>query len=139
MNLDVKLDIHQYDGKIDKKVYKFIQDVINQDSLHLRDKNELAQQCIKEVYESACNPKINKSRYDPNLMHNIAKAYTVNEYDRLNHIDTQTAFIIAWNLCKERGEIDLAFLSLYDMHVTNGYCIQGRTVRCLQIIAVLME
>lgn len=133
------LDIHQYDGKVDKQVYEFIKFFERESNIQQNEKSDIVQKFIIEIYNSACDNSKNKSNYSPSLIHSIAKAYSLNEYDRLNMTDIHSPFIVAWLLCKKFKEEDLFFLHLYDMHITNGYCPSGRTIRCLQIISVLMN
>lgn len=137
--INPSLDIHQFDNRVDPKVYEFIQTVINHDSKKLSDRSNLAEIYIHEIATSALDPAKNKSRFDPRLIAQIAKAYHKNEFDHLNHTDIHTPFVVAWNLAKLHSEEDLFFLHLYDMHITNGYCRTGRTIRCLQIISCLMD
>lgn len=134
MSLDAKLDVHSYDGKIDDRVYKFIQEVG-----HIKNLQKVAEISIQEIKRDVYDPKKNKSNHNPNIVTHGVNCFLNNEFDGRNKTDIHTPFVIAWALCKKQQEEDLFFLQMVDMITTNGTCQQGRTSRCLQVISALME
>lgn len=129
-----KLDVHLYDGKIDNSVYEYIEKIGT-----IKNKNELTNLFIQEVISDLSNPEKNKNKYDSNIVIKGLEVFRDDVYDHCNKIDIQTAFCIAWTLCKQKNEEDLFFLQMVDMITTNGTCLQGRSARCLQVILALMD
>ena len=129
-----KLDVHLYDGKIDNSVYEYIEKVGT-----IKNKKELTNLFIQEINQDLLNPEKNKNKYDINIVKKGLEVFRDDAYDHSNKIDIQTAFCIAWTLCKQKNEEDLFFLQMVDMIITNGTCLQGRSSRCLQVILALMD
>lgn len=125
------LEIHQYDGKFEGNVYAIARDeaILNA----TKDFETVAREILKSA--SRMEDK------DPMLQRFIAQgvdSYRQSERDPRNDMVATTAALrIAWTMCQELKEEELVLTALIDMARSNGFCVQGRVNRMLQIIAAL--